>query len=421
MRGLLSRRLAFAGLAVLLIGLLAIGTSFVAAIGAASRHFDRAAAAQAQRAAVSQIETVILSGSHEAGGFDASLARYQQAVERETRLVRGRSIEQMLEVAEVSELRQLAQDPNHAEALRALITRIGVRERGEALAVAEQMHALRERMVALAVTLTASAGFLSLAGGWALLAANRTLEREVVARTGDLAQVNARLVETDRSRRLFFAKTGHELRTPITALRGETEVALADPAPTVKSLTEAIAHVGLQASLLGRRVEDLLSLARADEGKIALQRAPLDLWTVLCEAIDLVSPHARLNDIALTIDAEGVRIPLLGDAKWLLQALVAILDNGIKFAPANSTLRLAVTRETDDVTIAISDTGLGLLPAELPRIFDAYYQTAEGISRGGSGLGLALARWVVDQHGGSIAARNDDPGCTILLHLPVAS
>ncbi|MDO7843917.1 sensor histidine kinase [Sphingomonas immobilis] len=363
-----------------------------------------------------------MEGARDRATRDALLVAYRDAIERESALIKGaRSAGQVREMAEVDDLARLARGPGNREPLRALVTRIAARERGEAEAVATEMHQLRERTIILAVTLSAGAALLSLAGGWALLAANRTLERDVAARTGELAEANARLVEIDRSRRLFFAKTGHELRTPITALRGEAEVALGDPAPTIATLTEAITHIGVQAGLLGRRVEDLLTLARADEGKIALQRAPIDLSAVVMEAIDQAAPHARSNAVALAVDSEGARIPLLGDAKWLVQALVAILDNGIKFAPANSTLRLAVAHAAGDASIAISDTGPGVLPVELPRVFDAYYQTAEGVSRGGSGLGLALARWVVDQHGGSIVARNDDPGCTILLHLPVAA
>jgi two-component system sensor histidine kinase BaeS len=405
-RTVMQRRLAIMGMAVLLLGLLAIGATFVSGMATASRYFDRAAAAQAQLAAVSEIEAASAAGAR----LDTLLAEYQRSIDHESTLL-GRN--QADEAGEARDLAQLLAASNTADARR-LIARIASRERGEAEAVAAEMLQLRQRMVVLAVTLTAGAALLALVGGWALLAANRKLEGEVASRT-------ARLVDIDRSRRLFFAKAGHELRTPVTAMRGEAEVALADPAPTLPMLREALGQIVVQAELLDRRVADLLGLARADDGKIALRHDAVDLSAVVAEAAQQAAPHARSADIVLQVEAVPDALPVIGDAKWLVQALVAILDNGVKFSPTGATLRLAAERSRDQTRIAITDTGPGVLPTELPRVFDAYYQTAEGTSRGGSGLGLALARWVVEQHGGTIAAHNDNPGCTILIELPVAS
>lgn len=393
-------------MALLLFGLLAIGATFVSGMVTASRYFDRAAAAQAQLAAVSEIEAASAAGAK----LDGLLTEYRRSIDRESALL-GRN--QADEAGEAQELARLLQTSNTTD-IRGLIARIAARERGEVKAVAAEMQRLRERMVILAITLTAGAALLALIGGWALLAANRKLEGEVASRT-------ARLVEIDRSRRLFFAKTGHELRTPVTAMRTEAEVALTDPAPTLPQLRDALHQIVVQAALLDRRVEDLLGLARAEDGKIALQHEAVDLSDVIAEAAQQATPHARSAEVALAIDATSDALPVRGDAKWLVQAIVAILDNGVKFSPTGATLRLSTERNEDETRIAITDTGPGVFPAELPRVFDAYYQTADGTSRGGSGLGLALARWVVEQHGGTIAAHNDNPGCTILISLPAAS
>lgn len=393
-------------MALLLLGLLAIGATFVSGMATASRYFDRAAAAQAQLAAVSEIEAASAAGVK----LDGLLREYRRSIDRESAIL-GRN--QADEAGEAQELARLLQTSNTTD-IRGLIARIAARERGEVKAVAAEMRRLRERMVILAITLTAGAALLALIGGWALLAANRKLEGKVASRT-------ARLVEIDRSRRLFFAKTGHELRTPVTAMRTEAEVALTDPAATLPHLRDALHQIVVQAGLLDRRVEDLLGLARAEDGKIALQDDAVDLSAVVAEAAQQATPHARSAEVALAIDATSDALPVRGDAKWLVQALVAILDNGVKFSPTGATLRLSTERNEKETRIAITDTGPGVLPAELPRVFDAYYQTADGTSRGGSGLGLALARWVVEQHGGTIAAHNDNPGCTILIRLPVAS
>lgn len=402
----MQRRLAIIGMAVLFLGLMAIGATFVSGMATASRYFDRAAAAQAQLAMVSEIEAANAAGAK----LDDLLTEYRRSIDRESALL-GRN--QVDEASEARDLTLLLAASKTID-VRALIARIAMRERGEVRAVAVEMQRLRERMVILAITLTAGAALLALTGGWALLAANRKLECEVASRT-------ARLVEVDRSRRLFFAKTGHELRTPVTAVRAEAEVALADPAPTLPRLRDTLHQIVVQAGLLDRRVEDLLGLARAEDGKIALERAEIDLSTVITQAAQQAMPHARSAQITLAVNTAPEMPPISGDAKWLVQALVAILDNGVKFSPTSATLRLATAREDDKMCIAITDSGPGVFPAELPRVFDAYYQTAEGTSRGGSGLGLALARWVVEQHGGTIVAQNDNPGCTILIRLPVAS
>lgn len=410
----MSRRHAIICMAVLLLGLLAIGATFVSGMATASRYFDRAAAAQAQLSVVSEIETASLGGGAHGARLDALLADYRLSIDRETALPGTKRESQLTEAREARDLARLLASPSTNAEARRLIAHIAVRERGEARAVAAEMLRLRERMVLLAITLTAGAGLLALGGGWALLAANRRLEDEVASRT-------ARLVDIDRSRRLFFAKAGHELRTPVTAMRGEAEVALADPAPTLPTLRDALGQIVVQAELLDRRVADLLGLARADDGKIALRYDAVDLSAIVAEAAQQATPHARSADIVLQVDATPSALPVIGDAKWLVQALVAILDNGVKFSPTGATLKLVTEHRDNQTLIAITDTGPGVLPTELPRVFDAYYQTADGTSRGGSGLGLALARWVVEQHGGTIAAHNDNPGCTILIELPVAS
>jgi signal transduction histidine kinase len=114
-------------------------------------------------------------------------------------------------------------------------------------------------------------------------------------------------------------------------------------------------------------------------------------------------------------------VAFLGDARWLQQALVAVLDNAIKFSPAGGTVSLRVTMD-GGAAIAIRDEGSGIAAAELPRIFDAYYQTEAGRERGGTGLGLALARWVIERHGGSIRAENEPKGgCVMTIILPPAA
>ena len=108
----------------------------------------------------------------------------------------------------------------------------------------------------------------------------------------------------------------------------------------------------------------------------------------------------------------------MADARWLGQALLAVVDNGLKFSDPGGRLGLSLAMAGGRAILAVADDGPGIVPAELPRIFDAYYQAEAGRGRGGTGLGLALARWVAEQHGGWIRAENrPDGGCRVVLGL----
>lgn len=398
----------------LLVALAGIAVTFFLAMASAGRYFDQAALAQTQLASVSQIEALALGGGG-TGEMQALLSDYRVSIAREDALT-GTGARELAEARELGRLAAVHDDAG----LRALVVHIATRERGETREIAAAMQGLRKRMSILAGVLIVGSAALAMAAGWALWSANRRLEDQVVARTAALADSNARLIEVDRSRRVFLAKVSHELGTPVTVIRGEAEVALADPAPTVAALSEALGQIDVHADLLSRRVADLLGLARAEDGRIAVDRVAIDLATIVGDAARQIGPHARSAEVIVRVAASEA-LPVLGDAKWLTQALVAILDNGVKFSPAHGVLTLAAERDGGEAVIAVSDTGPGVMAGDLPRLFDAYYQSDAGRLRGGTGLGLALARWVVDQHGGTIAAASGvTPGCTITMRLPLS-
>jgi two-component system sensor histidine kinase BaeS len=198
-------------------------------------------------------------------------------------------------------------------------------------------------------------------------------------------------------------------------------VSLADPAASADDLREALGHVVANADFLGHRIEELLGLSSAEDGRLRLDRAPIDLVALVVATGATAATYADSSDVRLALDTQEAPMRVLGDARWLGQALLAVLDNGVKFSPSGGTLSMRVRRAAGQAAIEIVDQGAGVMPAELPRIFDAYYQSGEGRMRGGTGLGLALARWVVEQHGGVIRAANDPAGgCRIAISLPLA-
>jgi two-component system, OmpR family, sensor histidine kinase BaeS len=403
-------------LVVSLAGLLA---AFLLTLHAAARHFDRAAAAQAQLAAVSRIEALAAARLDDTDRAElaAVIAGYRASIARETALLaptapalRG----QRAELADADRLARLAFAPGDRHALAALVSRIGARERSEVAEVAAAMARLRGRTTALAGLLAITALGAALSGAVALARSNRDLTRIVEDRTAELRVV-------DQSRRLFFAKASHELRTPVTAMRGEAEVSLSDPHAGVEDLRESLRHVVAGAEFLGRRIDELLGLSKADDGRLTLVSEPLDLGRLIAATSEAAGGYARSAEVGIDLRLAPAPVRIVGDPRWLGQALLAIIDNGVKFSPQGAVLRLALDAEEGGrARIRIADSGPGVMAEALPRIFDAYYQAEAGRLRGGTGLGLALARWVVEQHGGTIAAANDPGGgCTIAITLPV--
>jgi len=404
-----------ATLIALIVSLAGLLAAFLLSLNAASRHFERAAAAQAQLAAVSRIEALAAVGYPKAQ-LATALNDYKASIARETDLLGSPTARtaQRMEAVDADRLAALALVPGNRLGLAALVSRIASRERNEANNVADAMARLRVRTTILAMMLSAAALGAALSGVRALQRANRSLARDVAAKTADLRAV-------DQSRRLFFAKASHELRTPITVMRGEAEVSLADAAAGVPELRESLSHIVANADFLGRRVEELLSLSKADDGLPTLMPTPVDLVGLVADTAQVARRYARSADVAIDVALPERAVPIIADARWLGQALLAVIDNGVKFSPQGGTLRLMLDVEMDKAVIRVSDNGAGVMETALPRIFDAYYQTEAGRMRGGTGLGLALARWVAEQHDGAIGAENDPQGgCRITIVLPMA-
>lgn len=404
-------RLAAGAFAALVLALAALVVAFAFSARHADRQFALASLSERQAAAVTRIAALAGAGPQAAPALDASLADYRALIAAETRLT-GPDPRQRRELAIALRLGTLARDPAQAGAFRAMATAIDRQEADEVVQVRAALAAAGQRSLALAAALALVALACAACAGWLLWRSNRTLAAMVRART-------ARIEAVDASRRLFFAKASHELRTPVTGLRSAAEVALdmggGDPAILRGALQQVVASAGF----LGHRIDELLGLAGADDGQLVLAREAIDLGDIARQALAEAQPYAAAVAVALHLEAPDAPLPGLGDARWLRQALLAVIENGLKFAPEGSALAVCVSDRAAWVDIAVTDRGPGVVDADLPRIFDAYYQAEAGRQRGGSGLGLALARWVAERHGGSVTARNiAGGGCCIGFTLP---
>jgi heavy metal sensor kinase len=200
----------------------------------------------------------------------------------------------------------------------------------------------------------------------------------------------------------FSTALAHELRTPLAALRGETELALME-ARSPEEYRRSLGSQLEELDRLARLINQLLTLARAEAGEIPVARAPVDLAALAASVVQSIEPVSRARGIALTCGG-AERALVAGDAGWLERLLINLLDNAIKFTAAGGEIVVAVTSGAHSVVLTVRDTGSGISAEALPHIFDRFYQSDPSRSSpaGGVGLGLSLVRWIVQRHGATI-------------------
>ncbi|GLK73687.1 HAMP domain-containing histidine kinase [Ancylobacter dichloromethanicus] len=259
-----------------------------------------------------------------------------------------------------------------------------------------------------------------------LVAAQKQLQEIVDARTAELRAANTRLENADMARRRFFTDVSHELRTPLTVILGEVEITLRPQRPREEDLRAALLVIQSRARRLHRRVEDLLRIARSESGQIELERSLFLVSDLLADVCEGMTPVARAG--GLVLDAAGAADGLAVDAdrEWLRQTLDGLVANAVRHSPAGETVRLEAVREGEEVTISVRDSGTGIPPDELPHVFERFWRGTAGTREGtGFGIGLALAKWIVDRHGGRIdieSSTGDDGrrrGTCVTVRLPL--
>ena len=230
--------------------------------------------------------------------------------------------------------------------------------------------------------------------------------------------------ETSRLKDEFLATLSHELRTPLNAILGWLQM-LQKNALTPDAKRQAIDVINRNARLQAQLIEDILDVSRIITGKLEIESLPVQLPQVLDAAIAGITPSARAKRIDLKYEAEADIPPVHGDRRRLHQVLNNVLSNAVKFTPVGGSIEVTCTTAGDMVTISVSDSGEGITADFLPHIFDRFRQAEYSSTRvhDGLGLGLAIARHLVEQHRGQIRAHSDglNQGTTISIDLPVGS
>jgi len=244
------------------------------------------------------------------------------------------------------------------------------------------------------------------------------LEGIVAERTAELSHANARLSQADAERRRFFADVSHELRTPLTVILGEAELGLRDPDPARRG---TFATIQSRAMRLYRRIEDLLRIARSESGQLDLQREAVDLVTVIRAAEADLLPILKRAGVVCRIGIPQ-DVSVLGDADWLRQVFAGLFDNAAKYAGKGAVLTITCQTGEGGVVLDLTDTGPGMAPDRLVGALDRF--TRGDARTQGFGVGLALARWVIEAQGGSIRIYSpvlDGRGLGLRITLPKAA
>jgi signal transduction histidine kinase/CheY-like chemotaxis protein len=247
-----------------------------------------------------------------------------------------------------------------------------------------------------------------------------------VERTSAEAQARRSEAAAEEASRLkdeFLATLSHELRTPLNAILGWVQM-LQTGIVSPERLRHAIDVIGRNTTLQARLIEDILDVSRIISGKLEIEVVPVLLAPLIDTVVSGMLPVAQARNIELVKTAPADLPVIDGDPKRLLQVLGNVLSNAVKFTPSGGRIDVRCTVEGDSIAIEVQDSGVGIAREFLPYVFDRFRQAdSRSIRRhGGLGLGLAIARHLVEQHHGDIRATSDGPGrgTTVHIRLPVS-
>ena len=260
----------------------------------------------------------------------------------------------------------------------------------------------------------------------ALQDANRKLEQRVQERTLQWSQALERLTELNRLKANFISTVSHELRTPLTHLKGYLELlTTGDIGALSDEQMSALAVMQRSEQRLENLIDDLIQFSLVSRGELSLNTEQIQLGDLARAAVLQANPKARSKSIGLQLQITPELPEIWADEEKIGWVLSQLLDNAIKFTPVAGQVQVELTTDanTDTVTVAVSDTGIGIPPERQAEIFDAFHQLDSSSTRrqGGTGLGLTLVRRIIEAHGSQVTLVSEvGQGTSFSFTLPAA-
>ena len=234
----------------------------------------------------------------------------------------------------------------------------------------------------------------------------------------------ARVESSQQSQRDFVANVSHELKTPLTSIQGFAQAILDDTADTPAARKQAAQIIYNESARMHRMALDLLDLARLEAGTADLKMSAVDVVALLRGIVDKFSPQATKIGIELRLNVSDNLPALKADGDRLAQVFTNLVDNALKFTPANGQVTLSAKKVGAELELSVTDSGIGVESEALSRLFDRFYQVDSSRAGGaghGAGLGLAIVKEIVQAHGGKIGVRSQvGHGTTFTIQLPLA-
>lgn len=249
-------------------------------------------------------------------------------------------------------------------------------------------------------------------------------EQELQSYAQELEEVNQKLKDANQMKDRFLSIASHELKTPITSIRGQAQLMLrrlskqSQLSPEMATINTTLEKINAQTDRLTTLINDLLDVSSIRTGKLALRKQPCDIRELCRQVVD---DQRLLADRSIQLDMSPEPIEVQADGDRLSQVLVNLISNAIKYSPEKSAVEVCVGRVGDNVRIKVHDYGRGIAKNQIEHIFDPFYRTpeAEKSSQRGLGLGLAISKDIVERHNGRIWCESEPKkGSTFYVELP---
>jgi signal transduction histidine kinase len=233
----------------------------------------------------------------------------------------------------------------------------------------------------------------------------RPSEAELADLADDINHLAATLADTEQRRAALIGDVAHEMRTPLTTLSGTLE-GFDDGLFTADELRST---VRTEVARLQHLAGDLAAVSRAEEGRLYVDRQRCDLREVIQTVVDAIGPRFDTASVGLHIESPS-RVSAIVDRERMVQVISNLLDNALAYTPSGGRVDVTVSSTPNDLRVSVTDTGRGLQPDDLDRIFERFYRTDPSDHTGGTGIGLTISRAIARAHGGDLTAASPGPG-----------